>query len=264
MPKKSIQLKQLSSSNTSQMIESFITNCKVRGLSQSTLYNYEHTSKLFNEVINKNIDNVTSSDIDKFILYLRARGNNNTSIRTRIKSLKAFLSYCNVDVVIPTIKAENSIKTPYTEDEIQLLLKKPTINSYTQWRNHAIVSTFLGTGIRCRTLLNLKIKDIDFNQGTIYLDTTKTGKKYHVPLSTTLKQTLKHYLSLFDHEMESYLFMSLYGEQLTREGLKQTIRDYNLKRGGIKNKCPFVQTYICYKLLTQWWQYSFSPTNFRS
>lgn len=248
MAKKAMQLKQ-KTTTTNDIIESFIINCTVRGLSESTLYNYEHTCKMFNDVIGRNIKNITSKDIDKFVLYLRSRGNNNTSILTRIKVLKAFFTFAGIDVQMPSIKTDKSVKVPYTQEEIELLLKKPTINSYTQWRNHAIVSTFLGTGIRCRTLQNLKVKDINFNDNTIFLEATKTRKKYYIPMSSTLKQTLKYYLSLFDHNSEDYLFMSLYGDQLTREGLKQTIRDYNLKKGVSKTSIHLFRHTFAYNYL---------------
>lgn len=237
------------STSTVDMIDAFINNCKVRGLSEPTIYNYEHTCKMFNEVIQKNVQNINSKDIDKFILYLRNRGNNNTSIKTRIKVLKSFFVYAEIDVPIPTIKSAKSVKPPYTQEEINLLLKKPTINSYTQWRNHAIVSTLLATGIRSRTLLNLKVKDLDFNNGTIFLEKTKTSKQYYIPMSSALKQTLKHYLSLFDHDMDSYVFLSLYGEQLTRESLKQTIRDYNLKHGVSKTSVHLFRHTFAYNYL---------------
>lgn len=225
--KKSIKL-EVKETTLSTKLDQFINNCKVRGLSQATLYNYEHTVTMFIDVTGETLD------VDKFILYLRSRGNNNTSINTRIKALKAFFKYAKIDVECPKLKSVRNHKAPYSEGEIKLLLAKPKLNSYSQWRNHAIVSTLLATGIRCRTLLNLKISDVDFVNNLIFLNITKTNKKYSIPMSSTLKATLKHYLGLYAHDDDDYLFVSLYGDQLTRDSLKQTIRDYNLKRGVSK------------------------------
>ena len=220
---------------TKEVMDSFISNCQIRGLSECTISNYRSTLNLFLDVINnKSLEQISSTDIDHFILYLRQRGNNNTSIRTRIKPLKAFFNFAKHPIDFPVIKKQPSIKHPYTEEEIKLLLEKPKINSYVQWRNHAMVSTLLATGIRCRTLQNLKVRDIDFLSGTIFLETTKTNKQYYIPMSTTLKQTLKYYLSLFDHSSDDYLFMTQYGDPLARHSIKQAIRDYNLKHGVTK------------------------------
>lgn len=234
----------------SVVMDKWLLNCEVRGLSSATLYNYTSTSKMFLEVTgNKPIDQLCASDIDNFVLYLRNRGNNNTSIKTRLKSLIAFTKYADIDISFPVIRLEKNIKIPYTQEEIQRLLKEPVVQSYTQWRNHAMISTFLGTGIRCRTLINLRIKDVDFKSEMLYLDTTKTNKKYFVPLSSELVKILKHYLSLFEHQQEDWLFMNQYGDQLTRNSIKQTLRDYNLSRGVTKTSIHLFRHTFAYNYI---------------
>lgn len=250
--KKALKINVCSKQNDSLnvVMDRWLVNCEVRGLSSATLYNYSSTAKMFLEVtVNKSIDQLSKSDIDNFILYLRNRGNNNTSINTRLKSLTSFTKYAEIEIQLPTIRLEKNIKIPYTQDEIQQLLKEPVIQSYTQWRNHAIVSTFLGTGIRCRTLINLRIKDIDFKSEMLYLNVTKTNKKYFVPLSSELVKILKHYLSLFEHKEDDWLFMNQYGEQLTRNSLKQTIRDYNLNRGVTKTSIHLFRHTFAYNYI---------------
>ena len=220
--------------NTSlkDVMDNFIVNCRVRGLSDSTIENYQLSCNMFLEFVqNKSIEDITTSDIDKYILYLRNRNNGNSTIKTRIKILKCFFDYAKYDIELPVIKKENNIIKPYSKEEIEILIKEPTINSYTQWRNHAIFCTLLATGIRCRSLINLKIKDIDFTNNTIYLAITKTKKQYFIPMSSDLKRILKHYLSLYEHNNEDYLFVTLYNEQMNRNAIKQTMRDYNRDRG---------------------------------
>ena len=220
--------------NTSlkDVMDNFIVNCRVRGLSDSTIENYQSSCNMFLAFVqNKPLEKITTSDIDKFILYLRKRGNNNTSIKTRIKILKCFFDYAKYDIEFPSIKTEEIVIKPYSKEEIEILIKEPTRNSYTQWRNHAIFCTLLATGIRCRSLINLKIKDIDFTNNTIYLSITKTKKQYFIPLSSDLKRILKHYLSLYNHDEDDYLFVTLYNEQMSRNAIKQTMRDYNRDRG---------------------------------
>jgi integrase/recombinase XerD len=250
--KKALKINTINKEETciNEVMGMFIEDCKVRGLSKSTLENYSNACGMFVEFIgNKKMENIDKNDINKFVLYLQQRGNNNTSIKTRLKSINVFLKFGNINIDFPMIKQERNIKQPYTEDEIKQLLEKPKIQSYTQWRNHAIVSTFIGTGIRCRTLINLKISDIDFVNNTIFLDKTKTSKQYYIPLSTALKQTLKHYLSLYQHNVDDYLFVTLYGDQMDREALKQTIRDYNLKRGVTKTSVHLFRHTFAYNYL---------------
>lgn len=237
--KKKIVLSSISNTqkySITQDMDNYITHCKVRGMSPHTIDNYTTILKGFITWLGDvPTSSITTDTINRFVIYCRdERKNNNTSIKDKLKVLKTFFKYCDVNVALPSIQAEKNFKTPYTEEEIKKLLEKPTINSYTQWRNHAIISTLLGTGIRSRTLINLKIRDLDFKNNTIFLEKTKTNKQYYLPMSTALRQTLRHYLSLYEHNEDDYLFVNLYGEPLNRHSLKQTIRDYNHMKGVTK------------------------------
>lgn len=230
--KPKIQIKEKINKTNIEYVNDFITHCKVRGLSQETLNSYESNCNLFIQFLNdKSISDTTNDDINKYILSMREKGNTNNTIISKGKFIKTLLKYCEVDVKFPTISREKIRKEPYTEEEIKILLKKPTRKSYTQYRNWTIVNFLLATGIRCRTLVNIKIKDIDFTNNTIYLRVTKTHKAFYIPMSSSLRQVLKDYLLLFDYNEDDYLFMNQYGDQLSRSTVKSTIRDYNLRRG---------------------------------
>ena len=229
--KKVIKLKKNENTTLKDQLDLFITDCKVRGLAKDTITTYiSHVNLFINFVGNREINTTLIND---YVLHMRQKGNNDNTIRSKLKFIRTFLNFCGYedDIRYPIISVVRNNKEPYTDEEIRLLLKKPTRNSYTQWRNHAIVCTLLATGIRCRTLVNLKINDCDFVNNTIHLRVTKTHKDYYIPMSNDLKTTLKHYLSLFEHEDDDYLFMSLYGDKLSRPSVKEAIREYNLKHG---------------------------------
>ena len=114
---------------TKEVMDSFILNCQIRGLSECTISNYRSTLNLFlNVVKNKPLEQINRTDIDNFVLYLRQRENNNSSIRTK-KTFESFFNFAKYPIDFPVIKKQPSVKHPYTE-EIKLLLKKPKINSY--------------------------------------------------------------------------------------------------------------------------------------
>ena len=46
-----------------------------------------------------------------------------------------------------------------------------------EWRCWAAVNTFLATGIRASTLVNIKISDVDFENDTIHLSKLKNRKQ---------------------------------------------------------------------------------------
>lgn len=82
---------------TKEVMDSFILNCQIRGLSECTISNYRSTLNLFLIAVkSKSFEQINSTDIDNFVLYLRQRGNNNSSIRTRTKPLKAFFNFAKL------------------------------------------------------------------------------------------------------------------------------------------------------------------------
>jgi integrase/recombinase XerD len=60
-------------------------------------------------------------------------------------------------------------------------------------KNKAIISTLYGTGVRLHELLNITIDDIDSKRNVILIREGKGGKDRAVPLSTALLRTLRDY-----------------------------------------------------------------------
>ena len=113
-----------------------------------------------------------------------------------------------------------------------LLLIKPDINDYEKYRNYIIIVLLMSTGARCNTILNIKLSDLDLNEGTVTFNTTKTNKTVVVPLEKKAIRDLKEYVLRWRHcSKYGYLFFNAYGEQLTRGGLSKAIASYNKSRG---------------------------------
>lgn len=63
-----------------------------------------------------------------------------------------------------------------------------------RYRNHAIFSTFIYTGLRRSELLNLKVIDVDIENRTIFVRNGKGAKDRILPMSHTLAQRLTKYI----------------------------------------------------------------------
>lgn len=137
---------------------------------------------------------------------------------------------------IQLLKTEKKIKITYTDCELELLLKKPNMNSctFTEYRNWVVTNYLLATGNRISTICNIKIQDIDFSSDTIILTKTKNRKQQTIPLSRSLILILVEYLKFRKGSSEDYLFCNYCGKQLTREGLEKAISSYNRNHGVMK------------------------------
>ena len=81
------------------------------------------------------------------------------------------VTFCDV-----LMKEDDTVKEPYTDAEIARLLQKPKTNRWVEWRNWALVNYFVATGNRASTVVNLRVKDIDFEKMTIFLAKVKNRR----------------------------------------------------------------------------------------
>lgn len=222
--------------------EKFERHNKIKNLSPRTILGYYNNYKMFCNVVSPT-DNISIVDIEKvedYIAYLQdERQVNPTSVNTGLRQLRTFLYFCMdrdylAKFKITLLKVDEVIKEPYSEKEIAKLLRYPNNNDWIEWRNWAIVNYFVGTGNRISSVINLKVKDINFDEKMIKLTHTKNKKQTLIPLSNTLLDVLQRYLSLWDYTQDDYLFPSVERTGLTVSGLQNIVRKYNKKRGVTK------------------------------
>lgn len=128
---------------------------------------------------------------------------------------------------------KTNIKT-YTEEELTLLLKKPNVRecSFTEYQCWVITNFLFSTGIRQRSLMFLKIKDIDFDNSIVYVNVTKNRKPLIVPINRTMSNILIEFLKYRQHKStEDFLFCNVYGIQLSKSSSYHMLYEYNKRRG---------------------------------
>ena len=223
----------------------FIRKCKVKNLSASTIKAYEDKLKRFIESVEPTtqIKDITSDVVDCYILGLREDGDiNDVTIATLLRHLRAFIYYCqecgyveNYKIHIP--KAEKKIKETYTTEELERLLEKPSTDSFSEFKTWAFESYLIATGNRLSTALNIKIGDIDFDNGVIHMSKTKNRRQQIIPLSDSLANVLKEYLEVRGGSDEDYLFCNAYGEKASERSYQLLVQKYNIKRNVNCTSC---------------------------
>jgi len=194
-------------------------------------------SKYYNS--NKPINIFNKRDIYGYIYYLQnTREVKATTINTYLRALKTFLYYAMDNAYldkfkIEMIKTDVKIKKTYTNKELKKLLRKPNKKKITfaQYRNWVIVNFLIGTGCRYKTLLNIKIKDLDLENDYVIFQKIKNRKQQLLPISKSLYKILLEYLSKRRGKEEDYIFCTNEGGKLSREALKSAIKRYNHSRG---------------------------------
>ena len=217
--------------------------------------NSKHTIDFYNRFYKKYVSylenwlgtNAKECPIDTMLMdgqqlfFIKSLGDvNQQTINSYLRGYRAFGKYCEEIGLLDGFKCsikevEPPVKQVYTDAELKRLLVKPDIRDFVEFRNYTIVNLLLSTGVRTNTILNIKIRDLDLEEGTIIYNTTKAHKVIVIGLEKKVKDILAEYVSYWrsggDIEEEDYLFCNIYEEQLTRGGLTTSIATYNRHRG---------------------------------
>jgi len=225
----------------SESFDHFIRKCKVKNLSEKSIKSYQQKVNQFFDFFGeeRKISEVDVAAIENFILCMKKRKScGDIAINSVLRSVRAWLYFCMDNEYIPRfkiqlVKCETPVKKTYTDSELIMLLRKPDTRNcaFGEFRSWAIINFLLGTGVRVSTAVNVRISDVNFQDGTILLRQVKNRRQQIIPLGKQLASVLEEYLTIRGGEPSDYLFCDEYGQQSTVKAQQVAVRKYNLKRG---------------------------------
>ena len=238
---------ELSKVSVEYVYQLFMLRQKERGNSKATITFYENFFKKYFAFLETFEGKETSIQIlmldgMRSVFEITLGNVNEQTINSYLRGYRAFGNFAEEEGFItgfhcPIKEKELPAKDCYTKKEQDKLTVKPDIRDMIEFRNYTIVCLLLATGIRASNILNMRIKDVNLEEGYIHLPRTKTGVVTTLPLERKAKLALQEYISYWrnvnegDTEPEDYLFCNCYGEPLTRGGLSCAIASYNRSRG---------------------------------
>lgn len=227
---------------------------RVKSYSSNTIKSYKETMiQLINYFeINKidysDIQNIDYDVINNFMLFLEEE--NNLSISSRNQRLSAIhslfkyiqkreLSYfdkCSQILSIEYKKTPVTILSYLSMDEIKNLLSIPNVKNDNEFRHLMILTLLYETGSRVSELINIKLKDINFNNTPYIILHGKGNKTRSVPISKDVSNMLKIFITRFNiDEEDDYILKNRFNKKLTRDGVQYIIDTYIKKA---KEKYP--------------------------
>ncbi len=188
------------------LVEKFIEYLiKERNYSPKTVEAYRTDLEGFfffiREVYGKDLPNVNSKDIRRWIVWLSSQGLESRSVNRKLTALRSFYKFLiktetvsfNPTTGIPGLKIRKKKHVPLSEYEMNLLLDQFEFeNTFKGWRDYAVIKTFYDTGIRRAELINLTGHSVDY-QNAVLRVTGKGNKERLVPMLPELMETLKKY-----------------------------------------------------------------------
>lgn len=233
---------------TIDLFETFLSYLEFeKEFSKNTIESYKNDLEDFKEylkIINKKPEDIDKKDAFDYLIYLSRKKLKPSSLRRKISSIRSFYRFLIREELIdrdPTNdltfpKNEKKLPQILTVEEIEKLINVIPKNSLKGKRDKAIIELLYSSGLRVSEIINLKIKDLDFNNN--YLKCFGKGSKERiVPFGELAKNYIFDYLNEREKNniKSEYLFTTKKGEKLLRQEINNFLRVYS-KRAKLKKK----------------------------
>lgn len=200
---------------------------------------------------NKHIYNALDIDSNSIINYLSYLDKNNyekTTIVRKIVSIKLFHKYLNEKYNIPDVstkidkpRVRRKLPNILTIEEVDNLLNIQLNNAY-DFRNKAMLELMYSSGLRVSELVELKIKDIDLDNGYVKCF-GKGSKERIVPIGELAVDYLKKYIYEYRDSMKKgyyteNVFLNNHGKKISRQGFFLIIKEIAKEKKIEKNITP--------------------------
>ena len=219
----------------------YLDNCRSRNLREGTINHYRQSYVQFAKFFDMQMQ---ISDLDekmyqKYVVFLRETLHNDISINSYLRDFITTMHFLMREGYLPhfkmqAIKVDRSGVETYTDAELTALLKKPNIKkcSFIEYQCWVITNFLFSTAVRQRSLMHIRIKDIDFDNNVIYVTVTKNRKTLIVPFNRTMCGILQEFLKNRQHKSDhEFLICNVFGKQLTKSTSYHMLYEYNKRRG---------------------------------
>ncbi len=213
-----------------------------KGHSKNTLSAYEKDIGEFLQYLEQQSIPVRKTLGNHIMDYLLMRRNTLSiaSVARKLAAIKSFYKFMVLDDVIPESPAQDI-------DSPKLALKLPVvlsikevgelIDSAQSSRDRLLLELFYATGMRVSEMVNLKVEDVDFDDGWIRI-LGKGMKERFVPVGKNILKLLRKYIEEKRILPSGFLFSKSNGKFITRESIWKIVKKYSLKAGIPRKVAP--------------------------
>tara|TARA_Y100000310_G_C20557090_1_gene751114 strand:+ start:136 stop:954 length:819 start_codon:yes stop_codon:yes gene_type:complete len=208
-----------------KLLQEMVKLCKLRGYSNKTIKCYTYHVKKYYEFLAKSGLNPGNESVKSYLLSLNLSTN---SVR---------LTHCAINFFFRTI-----LKKAFTKDEVpikkreKLLPKllsrhqiKQMLLSTNNLKHQLVIKILYSTGLRLQELVDLKRKDIDFENNLLFVRMGKGKRQRYTIVSESLKLDLLKYYS-YETFSTDYLFEGRNGKY-SKKSVQMVLKNIEKKLG---------------------------------
>lgn len=230
------------------LMQGFLEDCKLRGLSSTTIENYVSILKVFNIFFSrKAFHDIGKEDIQYFIRYLKEKRRvSHKRVANYLYAISSFYDYLLFKDVV-TINPVDVMKKrylrgykrrdpPHIRKLISVEEMSTLVNSTLDLRAKAIITLLAKTGIRRGELISIDIDDIDWENQMIILKRKAKRSNRIVFFDNECAIVLKRWLTLREKlkPKTRALFVSRYGKRIDKNVVYNAVTK-NAEKTGLHN-----------------------------
>ena len=221
-----------------------------RGLSENTLGAYRADLIALNQRLSARgveLPRASRADILDYIASRVEAGAKPRSTARQLSSFRRFYRYLlregmlsedpTAQIAMP--KIGRALPQSLTEEEVEALLAAPVVSEPLGHRDRAMLEVLYATGVRVSELINLKMSQINLNQGVLRI-VGKGDRERLIPLGDEAQDWIKEFvdgprIEILLERQTDYLFPTRRGDRMTRQAFWHIIKRY-AKKAGVKKK----------------------------
>jgi len=225
------------------LIDDFVEDALLQGLSEGTLATYESNLRYFFQYTNLEAEEVGKSDLKTFLYHLREekegrRGNENgvadRTINAYFSALSSFYGYLVYEEIvgrnpIPPFRERYLKKNNSAAKESRQLISVSEMSGLIiatlNTRNKAIILLLAKTGIRRKELILIDVSDINWEEQSIELKPRAKRSNRTVFFDEECARYLKKWMKVREREEPETdaLFINQQGDRLLKNGVYNAV-----------------------------------------
>lgn len=207
---------------------------KISKNSEYTLRNYIDCNRKFLEYSKKNPESITEDNVKSYIAEILSKVSSSTLIIFLSALRYSFSNILHKDITlnIKRPKKEKKIPTVLTKEEVKKL-----ISSIVSKKSRLMISFMYACGFRVSELVNLKVKDLNFEEkiGNVRQGKGKKDRVFNIP--EFILEDLKNQVELQKKINQEYLFTGP-NDKLSSRNLQKMVQKAAIRAGIKKDVHP--------------------------
>lgn len=234
----------------------------IRRLTPQTIKGYGFMIELFIKFLSKPLTEATRDDIKEFIKYRMSKGLSNTTLSAHVVALRSLYNYLAditqkrelialsffLNKIVKLKKDTNVTPTPSNKEwerlreALSAFKHAASFNKESNFykeclRDSAMLEVFTATGMRPGELESIRLRDIDFDNETIFIECGKGEKQRMVIFNEASKEAIKEYLAINNFTLVDKIFDIKYKNMINyivkkwreRAGINAKIRPHSFR-----------------------------------